>query len=345
MARPKKSAMDAAIEQQVSQESESGIEIDQSSDHASDLSDCQPQDVSQEVPRETEEFNNADIPAEDFFSDEEKRAIESGWTPKSVYNGDPNTWRDAKAWNERNRTYNAVEEQKRELAELRKSHNEMLELLRSERAERAQTQINSLEIERENAIRNSNVDLVKSIETKINSLRNVAQPYVQNNTPVNYENKQIPQEVHDFVARNTWFNGNDELSIKKSNYAKMLEQDLSLKQPNMSLADKYRFIEQSVSSIFDNKKEINVPPVESRRISMTPNKPINGIPDYNSLPREAREHIEFFAQKAAFKAKQQKKPFNITEFRNRYIRELHEDNIVNSKGSYNPKTEWRKRTK
>src|SRR3989304_7042155 len=65
------------------------------------------------------EFNLEELPEEKpaqpqedeepLYSEDEIKAIETGWTPKEAYKGDPITWRDAKAWNDRNRVHSTLE--------------------------------------------------------------------------------------------------------------------------------------------------------------------------------------------------------------------------------------------
>jgi hypothetical protein len=124
MARPKKNAMDAAIEQQDQSLSVVENPIEQAPIDHDDITI----EDNNNVEYLSEDFpHNDQIPVnneENVFNEEEIKAIDSGWTPKSVYKGDPANWRDAKTWNERNRALSAIEQQRQEIAELKKSQLE-----------------------------------------------------------------------------------------------------------------------------------------------------------------------------------------------------------------------------
>ncbi len=301
------------------------------------------------------EFNLDELPEEKpaqpqedeepLYSEDEVKAIETGWTPKEAYKGDPNTWRDAKAWNDRNRVQSTLEEQRRRIEQMEKNQNEMLQILREEKQRSAQLQISSLEKDRENAIREADVEKVKQIEDSISKLRGALPPSYggPRNPTLTQENmstvpapaSEIPREVLDFVSRNQWFNAKDEDSMRKTSYAKALSDELIRNRPDMPLAEQLAFIEKEVSRTFSVPKapKPNVAPVENRRTSVSSTKSSNDLPDYESLPRETRRLIEGYALNAEFRARRNKKEFNKSVYRAKYVKQLIQNRIIDDKGN------------
>jgi len=76
---------------------------------------------------------------------------------------------------------------------------------------------------------------------------------------------------------------------------------------------------------------------------MNPTKKIDNVPDYDSLDLFAKKQIEYFAQKEAFKARKAGKPFDIVKFRQKYIKELVRDRVVDGNGGYRSRNDWVRR--
>lgn len=276
---------------------------------------------------------------EEVYSDEERRAIESGWTPKEAFQGDTSRWRDAKAWNERNNINSIVSDQKRKIAEMEARQDEVMALLKEERARNAQSQLASIELDRDEAIRNADVDKVKQLDAIIYGLKGFVSSVGTAPVAESNQNREEPQEVKSFKTRNKWFNGEDEVSKRKTAYAQFLENDLNMKKTTMSLSDKLAYIENEVGQIFD-KQARNIAPVETRRTPMSTNNS-NGLPDYNALPVEAKRLIEYYASKEEFKAKRNKKPFNKAQYRANYVKSLISDRVIDSSGKTLPQNRGR----
>lgn len=255
---------------------------------------------------------------EPIFTEDELKAMESGWTPKVAYKGNPDNWRDAKSWNERNRTFNVVEEQRRKIEELEKSQREILQILRDERDSKAKSQLSSLERDKEEAIKMSDVARVKAIDEQIYAIRSGIRPEVKQEAVAQQPPRQEPPEVASFKQRNPWFMGTDDLSRRKTLFAQSLEQDLINRKVNMSVGDAMAYIEHEVRQMFDSKT--NISPTETKRGVMS--TPRNTLPSYESLPREAKVLVETFARKAEIRARSSGKQFNLGDFRSKYIKEL-----------------------
>ncbi|MFA5695917.1 MAG: hypothetical protein WC917_00425 [Bacilli bacterium] len=271
------------------------------------------------------------------FDDDEVRAMKSGWTPKETFKGDPDKWRDAKKWNERNNVNSLIEDQKREIAEMRRQQQELVNFMREDRERNAKIQLASLEKEKEEAIRLADVDKVKKLDEVIFSIKGFVTPTNNHNT-VNQQKpeekqRQFPQEVIDFKQRNPWFEGSDALSMRKTLQAQALEVYLDRTNPNMSVGDKMVYIEKEINQMFGTPVK-NIAPVETRRSPMIANKNPNSLPDYNSLPVEVRRVVESFLEKAEFKAKKDKKAFNKGQFRSNYVRTLISDKVIDNSGNY-----------
>jgi len=276
--------------------------------------------------------------SEPVFTEDETRAMQSGWTPKEIFKGDPDKWRDAKAWNDRNNIHSVIDEQKREISEMRRKQDELLQILREDRARIAATQLANVEKERDEAIRNGEIEKVKKLDDVVFGLRSVAgnaqiTPAATPSVPV----QSIPaKEITDFVERNaSWAKGTstDEVSIRKRSYALSLGGELDRTKPGMSLAEKMTYIEKEVNQLFD-KQVKNVAPVEMRRTSMAANTSPTGLPSYDAVEPEARRIIESFLGKAEVNARRNKKQFSRSEFRTNYVKDLIKDGTIGRDGKF-----------
>jgi hypothetical protein len=324
------SAMESQESQEISADSSYGDDVQLGNELKEEITSLPAELSTPEIIQEVEA-------EEDLFTSEELQAMQSGWTPKEAFHGDSSKWRNAKAWNEKNNINSVVNEQKQRIAEMEKTQQEMFALIKEERSRNAQIQLTAIEKDRDDAIRMSDIEKVKMLDDVIYSLKGIVNNKpAASSQPVPQAPVEEPNEVKSFKDRNKWFNGSDDLSKRKTTYAQFLENDLNMKKTTMSLSDKLAYIENEVSQIFDGAKK-NASPVETRRASMNTNNS-NGLPEYNSLPTEAKKLIEYYANKEEFKAKRGNKPFNKAQYRANYVKELIADRVIDNNGKVLPQT-------
>lgn len=272
---------------------------------------------------------------EPIYSDDELKAIQSGWTPKEAFLGDPSKWKPAEEWNKRSNFQSLIDVQREEIAQMKRSQNEILQMMRDERSNNAKIQLSSLEKEKEEAITNADLESVKKLDAKIDNLKglvvNSSAPAANSAKSSSGQEDEIPKEVIEFGERNKWFNGTSDIDQRKTNYAKFLEKDLHNKNPNMSLSKVMRNIENEVSKTFDSQQK-NVAPVEIRRSSMNPNPTNSKGLKYDNLPVEAKRFVEYYAEKAAFQAKRNNKAFDKDQYRQKYIKQLIQNDVLDASG-------------
>jgi len=341
MARPKKQS---SVDSFIQQATESIVPSQEPIVETEAPAETYSEPVAESLPPVEEQpmtYEEASASGDLSYTDEELKAIESGWTPREVFHGDHTRWKDAKTWNERTHYNNSFDEQKRRIDELSQTQTEMLNMLREERARNATAQLVAVDREREEAIRMADVDKVKKLDDVIFSLRTIAGSVPQSSsgnipTPPPAPVPMVePPEIKSFRDRNKWFNGSDELSRRKTTYAQFLENDLNARKTPMSLSDKMAYIENEVKQIFDSPRR-NISPVETRRTPMTQNSSNGGVPEYNGLPTEAKRYVDYFTAKAEFRAKQGRKTFDKDAYRSQYMKDLVKNNVIDSNGRLVP---------
>lgn len=133
----------------------------------------------------------------------EIRASEQGWVPEDEWAGDPNDWRPAKEFLDRGELFKKIDEQKRELRQLKQTMDEFGKHHARVRESEFQRAVESLKAQKKDALEQGDAAAVIEIDEKIAETRETAR-----------EAKALrpaPQQVGpnpDFVQwqqRNTWY--------------------------------------------------------------------------------------------------------------------------------------------
>lgn len=191
----------------------------------------------------------------------EKRAMEMGWRPKSEFQGDEDTFVDAKEFVGRAPLFEKIEHQNKQLKEI----NKVLSALKTHYTAREQAAVtralNELKAARKEAITNSDGDAFDRIDTEIRRVESqVAEiDELQRNAPA--EPEQRPEFVS-WSKRNTWYETDADMRAFADSYgtamAKKPGADPEAVLKNVEIAVRKAFPEK-----FRNPNKDDAPDIDS----------------------------------------------------------------------------------
>lgn len=193
----------------------------------------------------------------------EQRAMEQGWVPQEEWAGDPDDWRPAKEFIDRGELFKRIEEQKRELKQLKtamsefgKHHAEVKKLAYKQALE-------DLRARKKEALESGDADAVIQIDDRIAETREAQK--VAENTPAVTDNP-APQPDPEFVqwqARNQWYHTDRAMKLYADDVAVELFQR-GISDPATILKEVDRQIRQKFKSEFENPNREKPGPVEGK---------------------------------------------------------------------------------
>jgi hypothetical protein len=133
----------------------------------------------------TEEvIENEELPV-DQGNPEEAKARASGWVPLEEWNGDPDEWVSAKAFNKQGELFSYIKKTNREVAELKTAVttlNEVNRRIAEVEREKAIKEINSM---RKDALQNQDIDTLDELNDKLAELKKEAatEPQIEQRQP------------------------------------------------------------------------------------------------------------------------------------------------------------------
>jgi hypothetical protein len=148
-----------------------------------------------------EVIENEETPVEQG-NPEEAKARASGWVPLAEWNGDPDEWVSAKAFNKQGELFSYIKKTNREVAELKTAVTTLNEVNRRIAEVERQKAIEEINAMRKDALRNQDIDTLDELNEKLADLKTaatepVADPEIE---------KSKPNEV--FLAwaeNNSWY--------------------------------------------------------------------------------------------------------------------------------------------
>jgi len=102
---------------------------------------------------------------------------------------------------------------------------------------------------------------------------------------------EVPQELEEFVTRNTWYNSDEDLRAYANGIGAYIEKN----NPNLPVKEILKRVEDKVKQTFPNKFKVsNTNSSVSSVISSRNNSVVGGSPKknritYNDLPQEAKQ--------------------------------------------------------
>lgn len=150
----------------------------------------------------------------------EEQALAKGWKPKEEFEADPKNegkvWRSAEDFMDRQSFFDKIEEQSRQIKDMRKGlaalseHNSKIEKLSYEKA------INDLKRERREARREGDEDRVDELDDQIDNLK---EQKARQPAPVVQE---TPQALQNWFQANPWYNNDVDMTAYADGMANKL---------------------------------------------------------------------------------------------------------------------------
>lgn len=148
--------------------------------------------------------NQEPAPQAPQLSAVEQEAMESGWVPKDQYQGDEHKWVDAGEFLRRGELFKKIENQSREIKDVRRALVEMKKLHASVREIEYQRALDTLKAQKKEALENNDADAVIAADERIDLIKE-QQRQLQVET---VETPQTGEEHPEFVnwkSKNQWY--------------------------------------------------------------------------------------------------------------------------------------------
>jgi hypothetical protein len=181
-------------------------------------------------------------------SEDEERAMESGWVPKDQWKGDPEAWRPAKEFNERGELFNRIKQQSKDISELRNAMSFLTNQQRKQYFQGFNDAIAQLKQRRDAALEEGDLVSAQRINDKIDEHKEVLREQKQqvNTVPVA---PQPTQTFFSWAEKNPWYTKDR----KMTHYADAVGLAYKEENPDASEADLLRFVSREVRESFPGK--------------------------------------------------------------------------------------------
>ena len=199
---------------------------------------------------------NLNIPADSADGNEnvnepspvELQAMESGWVPKDKYSGEEHKWVDAGEFLRRGELFKKIEDQSKQLKDVRSALNEMKKLHSQVREVEYQRALDALKAQKKTALMEGDADAVIAAEDRIELVKEQVRQF--QNEPANTVQAESGAEHPEFVAwteQNSWYKN----SAPMKAFADALGQDLA--RAGNSPSEVLRKVAAEVRKEFPNK--------------------------------------------------------------------------------------------
>jgi hypothetical protein len=210
-------------------------------------------------PTELNPTTTPEVVEEVQLSPVEQRAMDEGWVPQDQWSGNPDDWRPAKEFLDRGELFKKIEEQKRELKNMRlaindlsKHHSEVKQIAYKEA-------LATLRAQKKEALETGDADAVIEIDDKIAETREAqraaeAAPKVQ-------EPAQPNEVFVRWQARNAWYGTERVMKAAADEVARGLVEE-GITDPATILAEVDKQIRKEFPHKFENPRRAAAPAVE-----------------------------------------------------------------------------------
>lgn len=192
----------------------------------------------------TENLQNTEENTKPEPTEVELRAMESGWVPKEEYSGEEHKWVDAGEFLRRGELFKKIENQSKELKDVKKALDEMKKLHSQVREVEYKRALETLREQKKTALLEGDADALLAVEDKIDLVKEqqklLAQEPVE---PV----EQVNPEFQAWTERNNWYESNGPMKA----FADALGTDLA--RTGMSPSNVLKEVEKQVRAEFPNK--------------------------------------------------------------------------------------------
>lgn len=226
-------------------------------------------------------------PSTPVLSEEEERAMDSGWVPKDQWKGDPDSWRPAKEFNERGELFNRIKQQSKDISELRNAMSFLTNQQRRQYFQGFNDAIAQLKQRRDTALEEGDLVTAQRINDKIDEHKEVMREQRQVATA-----QPAPQPTQTFFSwaeKNPWYTKDR----KMTHFADAVGLAYKEENPDASEADMLRHVSKEVRESFPGKftqpKSPPSPDGDGRGATRGSPARSGSSSDENSMPAEHRE--------------------------------------------------------
>jgi len=184
----------------------------------------------------------AEVPT---HSDAELEAMDSGWVPKEEYKGVEHKWVDAGEFLRRGELFKKIEDQSKQLKDVRSALNEMKKLHGQVREVEYKRALDALREQKRTALQEGDADAVIAAEERIDLVKEQVKQ-LQSEPQAVQETSEHP-EFTQWTDRNSWYKNSGPMKA----FADALGQDLA--RAGNSPSEVLKKVEAEVRKEFPNK--------------------------------------------------------------------------------------------
>ena len=191
----------------------------------------------------------------------EQEAMESGWVPKDKFEGDEHKWVPADEFLRRGELFKKIEDQSKQLKDVRKALADMAKLHSQVREVEYKRALDELKKQRKEALIDGDADAFEAVEEKIELVKEEqATLKTKIDVPQETEGTSHP-EFQAWVAQNSWYNTNEPMRA----FADALGSQLSRsgKSPSEVLREVAKAVREEFPKRFTNPNRDKPGAVES----------------------------------------------------------------------------------
>jgi len=191
----------------------------------------------------------------------EQEAMESGWVPKDKFEGDEHKWVPADEFLRRGELFKKIEDQSKQLKDVRKALADMAKLHSQVREVEYKRALDELKKQRKEALIDGDADAFEAVEEKIELVKEEqATLKTKIDVPQETEGTSHP-EFQAWVAQNSWYNTNEPMRA----FADALGSQLSRsgKSPSEVLREVAKAVREEFPKRFTNPNRDKPNAVES----------------------------------------------------------------------------------
>lgn len=201
---------------------------------------------NEQVPNKEPQSENV----EPQFTEIEKIALEQGWRPKEEWTGDPEDWRDARAYVDRGEMIGKLKTTNAEIKELKQMLAYMSEHNKKVYVSGYQKAIADLKAQRIAALKDENFEAVAAIEEAIDQHKDAMQQVQRQPTVNTGESVQTKKELEaEWMAKNGWY----KTEATMRHWANGMAIDYKRVNPGADDAEIYEFLTKEVRKEFPHK--------------------------------------------------------------------------------------------
>lgn len=165
-----------------------------------------------------DENQNEDAPQ---HSETELRAMEAGWVPKEEFSGEEHKWVDAGEFLRRGELFKKIEDQSKQLKDVRSALNEMKKLHGQVREVEYKRALETLRAQKKAALEDGDAEAVIAADERIDLVKE-QQKQLQTEAPQEQQGSEHPEFVA-WTEQNSWY----KTSAPMKAFADALGQDLA----------------------------------------------------------------------------------------------------------------------